>query len=171
MTLFPGEAYLPFLYNGENGFCSSYMVMNDSAINMILSTFVYILSLVHLTICLPLGLPPRLTGRTRDASYAPFTTSTSKIADHQDGHRGIVRRNLEITKSGSMSAVAVESGRNVYPETPFTENPLILRSSFNRASWLQPDQLPAHVGCLKAFPTLPEMGIRFFAWIHSVGIE
>ena len=118
------------------------MVIDDSAINMILSTFVFILSLVHLTICLPLGLPLSLPGRTHDASHALFTASTSKLADNQDGHRGIVRRNLEIMQKKSMIAAAAESDRNFHPETPFTENSLILRSSFNRASWLQPDQLP-----------------------------
>ena len=98
---------------------------------MILPTFVFILSLIHLTICLPLGLRLSLTERVDDTSHAPFAAYRSKIADRQDGNGGIVRRNLEIRKSTPSSAAAANFTRNVYLAAPFTENPLTLSTSFS----------------------------------------
>ena len=92
---------------------------------MILSTCIFLLNFIHLTICLPLGQPLSPSERSGDALHAPSTTSTSIIADGQDGNGGILRRNLEIRHSPRITAALSEC--NVYLAALFTENPLTLK--------------------------------------------
>ena len=121
--------------------------------NMILSIFVLILHLIHLTICLPLGHPLSLSARTSDPSHAPFTASTSKVAHRPHGTSGDTVRWILETSNGTSTPAALaaaDSQGNVYLAAPFAENFLTPRTLRSRYSWLQQHQIPrAASGWLK----------------------
>ena len=119
--IFRGDHPDPFRYNSLGASCP--VVVIAMYTNMIISVFVLIFDLIHLTTCLPLGHPLSLSERTGDASHAPFTASTSKLADRQDGNRDTVLRDLEIGDSIPITAATAHSARNVYLADPFTEHP------------------------------------------------